>query len=84
MISEGSNRCASWAELRTCKLQESRTIKVAIQDIWDEVNLRLKEFQNAQQMVIEDPEILSGTPVIQGTRTPVEEVVGSIQSGITV
>ena len=78
MISEGSNRCPSWADLRTCKLQESRTIKVGIQDIWDEVNARLNELQNAQKMVIEDPEILSGTPVIQGTRIPVYDVASLV------
>jgi hypothetical protein len=64
VISEGSSQGPSWA-MRTCKLQESRTIKVGIQDIWDEVNARFMELQTAQQMVIEDPEILSGTPVIR-------------------
>jgi uncharacterized protein (DUF433 family) len=78
VISEGSIRCPSWAELRTCQLQESRTIKVGIQDIWDEVNARLNELQNAQKMVIEDPEILSGTPVIQGTRIPVYDVASLV------
>ena len=79
VISDGANRCPTWAELRTCKLQESRTIEVGIQDIWDEVDARLKELQNAQQMVIEDPEILSGTPVIQGTRIPVYDVASLIE-----
>src|ERR1700735_1718712 len=78
VILEGSSQCPSWAELRTCKLQESRMIKVGIQDIWDEVNARFMELQNAQQMVIEDPEILSGTPVIRGTRIPVYDVASLV------
>ncbi len=79
VIMEGSNRCPSWPELRSCKLQESRTIEVGIRDLWDEVDGRLKELQNAQQMVEENPEILSGTPVIRGTRIPVYDVASLIE-----
>ena len=79
VILEGSSRCPSWTELRSCKLQESRTIEIGIQDLWDEVNARLKELQSAQQMVEEDPEILSGTPVIQGTRIPVYDVASLVE-----
>ncbi len=79
VILEGSSRCPSWPELRSCKLHESRTIEVGIQDLWDEVDGRLKELQNAQQMVEENPEILSGTPVIRGTRIPVYDVANLIE-----
>ncbi len=79
VILEGSSRCPSWPELRSCKLQESRTIEVGIRDLWDEVDGRLKELQNAQQMVEENPEILSGTPVIRGTRIPVYDVASLIE-----
>jgi uncharacterized protein (DUF433 family) len=33
-------------------------------------------------MVVEDPEILSGTPVIRGTRVPVYDVAAQVDSGI--
>ena len=33
-------------------------------------------------MVVEDPEILSGTPVIRGTRVPVHDVAAQVDSGI--
>lgn len=79
VILDGSSRCPSWTELRSCKLQESRTIAVGIQELWDEVNARFKELQSARQMVVEDPEILSGTPVIQGTRIPVYDVASLIE-----
>jgi uncharacterized protein (DUF433 family) len=78
VISEGASRCPSWIELRTCKLQESRAIEVGFQCIWDEVNSRLKELAKAQEMVLEDPEILSGTPVIRGTRIPVYDVASLV------
>ncbi len=79
VILDGSSRCPSWPELRSCKLQESRTIEVGIRDLWDEVDGRFKELQNAQQMVEENPEILSGTPVIRGTRIPVYDVANLIE-----
>ena len=81
VISEGSSRCPSWVELRTWKLQESRAIEVGFQELWDEVNTRLNELGRAQDMVIEDPEILSGTPVIRGTRIPVYDVASLVEAG---
>ena len=80
VISEGSSLCPSWIALRTCKLQESRAIEVGFQELWDEVNTRLNELGRAQDMVIEDPEILSGTPVIRGTRIPVYDVASLIEA----
>jgi uncharacterized protein (DUF433 family) len=35
-------------------------------------------------MVIEDPEILSGTPVIRGTRVPVHSVAALFDAGTSV
>ena len=32
-------------------------------------------------MVVEDPEILSGTPVIRGTRIPVYDVAAQAEGG---
>jgi len=78
VISEGASRCPSWVELRTCKLQESRAIEVGFQSIWDDVDSRLKELVKSQEMVVEDPEILSGTPVIRGTRIPVYDVASLV------
>ena len=33
-------------------------------------------------MVVEDPEILSGTPVIRGTRIPVHDVAAQVEAGV--
>lgn len=33
VISDGTIQCPTWAELRSCKLQESRTIEVGIQGL---------------------------------------------------
>ena len=44
----------------------------------------MKRLQAAQEIVIMDPEILSCTPVIRGTRVPVYDVAASVASGIPV
>jgi uncharacterized protein (DUF433 family) len=52
--------------------------------IWKAVDERLRQLTKARQMVIEDPEILSGTPVIKGTRIPVYDIAASFDSGTPV
>jgi uncharacterized protein (DUF433 family) len=80
IISSAVSRGIPWTKLRACKLQESRTIEVGIQTFWDEVNDRLLELRSAQQMVVKDPEILSGAAIIQGTRIPVYDVASLVEA----
>jgi uncharacterized protein (DUF433 family) len=49
-----------------------------------EVAERMGRLQAAQDIVVMDPEILSGTPVIRGTRVPVYEIAASVAAGIPV
>ena len=74
----------SWAELRQCKFEESRTVQVLLSSIWDDVDRRLSQLKDAEQMVVEDPEILRGTPVIRGTRIPVHDVASLVNAGTPV
>jgi len=74
----------SWTELRQCKFEESRTVQVLLSSIWEDVDRRLSELKDAQQMVDEDPEILRGTPVIGGTRIPVHDVASLVDAGTPV
>ena len=71
----------SWTELRHCKFEESRTVQVLLSSIWDDVDRRLSQLKDAQEMVVEDPEILRGTPVIRGTRIPVHDVASLVDAG---
>jgi uncharacterized protein (DUF433 family) len=43
---------------------------------------RLVRLFAARELVIEDPSILSGTPVIKGTRIPVYDVASSVSAGL--
>jgi uncharacterized protein (DUF433 family) len=71
----------SWAELRQCKFEESRTVQVLLSSIWDDVDRRLSQLRQAQELVVEDPEILRGTPVIRGTRIPVYDLASLVDAG---
>ena len=71
----------SWAELRQCKFEESRTVQVLLSSIWEDVDRRLSQLKDAQEMIVEDPEILRNTPVIRGTRIPVHDVASLVDAG---
>jgi uncharacterized protein (DUF433 family) len=71
----------SWLELKNCRVEESRAIQVHLSHIWEDVDRRLHQIKDAQEMVVEDPEILGGTPVIKGTRIPVHDVARLVDSG---
>lgn len=70
----------SWIELRQCKFEESRTVQVLLSSIWDDVDRRLDQLRQAHELVVEDPEILRGTPVIRGTRIPVYDVASLVDA----
>ncbi|WP_454685497.1 DUF433 domain-containing protein [Ancylobacter moscoviensis] len=42
---------------------------------------RLSDLEAAREMVVSSPDILSGTPVIRGTRVPVYDVAASVAAG---
>jgi uncharacterized protein (DUF433 family) len=51
---------------------------------WNDVEDGLNRLQSARDMVVRDPEILSGTPVIRGTRVPIYDVAASVAAGISI
>jgi uncharacterized protein (DUF433 family) len=42
---------------------------------------RLERLAAAREMVVSDPEVLGGTPVLRGTRVPVHDVAASVAAG---
>jgi uncharacterized protein (DUF433 family) len=56
-------------------------LTVRFDDLWKSVNERLLNLAAAEKMVVEDPEILSGTPVIRGTRIPAHSVAALVDAG---
>jgi uncharacterized protein (DUF433 family) len=69
----------SWTELRECRFEEARAVQILLAPIWDDVTRGLSRLKEAQGIVVEDPEILGGTPVIRGTRIPVYDVASLVE-----
>jgi uncharacterized protein (DUF433 family) len=70
----------SWIELKECKIEETRAVWISWAHIWEDVERRFKQLEKARKMVVEDPEILQGTPVIRGTRIPIYDVASLVDA----
>jgi uncharacterized protein (DUF433 family) len=79
-IRDAMAHCGSWEQWKDCTVEDS-FMTIRFFEIWKGVEERLSQLAKAQQMVIKDPEILSGTPVIKGTRVPVYDIAAAIDSG---
>ena len=56
-------------------------LTVRLEPFLDATQARHASLMQAREMVIEDPEILGGTPVIRGTRIPVYDMAASAAAG---
>jgi uncharacterized protein (DUF433 family) len=72
--------CGNWREWENCVV-EDHSITVHFSEISKGVAERLDQLRRAHEMVVEDPEILSGTPVIKGTRVPVYDIAAAVDAG---
>ncbi|HEX3941956.1 MAG TPA: DUF6094 domain-containing protein [Acidobacteriaceae bacterium] len=70
-------------QLAVLRMTDEESVKYR-SSIWEDVDRRLSQLKDAQQMVVEDPEILRGTPVIRGTRIPVHDVASLVDAGTPV
>jgi uncharacterized protein (DUF433 family) len=73
----------TWEDWRDYAV-EGEFLTVRFADLWKNVESRLRQLIAAEKMVVEDPEILNGTPVIRGTRVPVHRVAALFDAGTPV
>jgi uncharacterized protein (DUF433 family) len=66
------------------RLVQDAFLTIDLETFWKDVEESIERLQAARAMVVSDPEILSGTPVIRGTRVPVYDVAASVASGIPI
>jgi uncharacterized protein (DUF433 family) len=71
----------------TSKLEKEWTIRqefltIDLAPFLKSVHQKLAELGEARALVVEDPEILGGTPVIRNTRVPVYDVAASLAAGL--
>ena len=76
-----ASRNSSDVKSRTRTIQDE-FLTIDLAPFWKGVDERMVRLNAARAQVIEDSEILSGTPVIKGTRVPVYDVAASVSAGI--
>jgi len=59
-------------------------LELALKDIGKAIRERADLVQQAEEAVVEDPDILGGEPVIRGTRIPARNVAAKLARGATV
>ena len=79
-IAVASQPSFDWKAAKNLVRDEFLTIDFA--PFREAVDERLSRLQTARSMVVSDPEIMGGTPVIRGTRVPVYDVAASVMAGI--
>jgi len=72
----------NWEGWRHWSIQDD-FLTVNFDSLWESVNARLHDLAEARELVAEDEEILSGAPVIRGTRVPVHDVAAALNAGIS-
>jgi uncharacterized protein (DUF433 family) len=59
-----------------------KTVEVDLAPFVRDAVQRAMDVEQADELVVSDPEIMGGTPVFKGTRVPLEMVLASIAAGI--
>jgi len=78
-----SSEWKKWNILLARETVDLDMVTIRVVTIFDEVAKRLDEMQEAKKAVVRDPEILSGIPVIAGTRVPVYDIAASVDKGVS-
>jgi uncharacterized protein (DUF433 family) len=73
----------TWAQWKHYAVDEE-FLTVRFGEIWKNVDDRLQQLIAAEKMVVEDPEILGGIPVIRGTRVPVHLLAAAVDAGTSI
>lgn len=59
------------------------TVLIDVAPYVAEAMARAKDVDKAEQLVAEDPEVMGGLPCFTGTRVPIENVLASLEKGIS-
>ena len=89
-INEFSSRLRKFQNLEISNLLlenwtiENKVITIDLGPFVRETSLRFERLRAARNLIISDPHVLGGTPVVRGTRVPVYDVAASIKAGINI
>jgi uncharacterized protein (DUF433 family) len=56
-------------------------VRILVRDAADQLEPEISKLTKARQMVISDPDIRGGEPIIKGTRIPVHMIAEMLQKG---
>ena len=65
-------------------VSEGSALLIQVKTVRKELDERLKKLERAGNVIVEDPEIMRGTPVYRGTRIPVELIAEMLKRGASV
>lgn len=68
---------------RLSQLRQGEAVIIDIAAARREMAAQLRDLRKAKRAVVEDPEIMGGTPVLRGTRVPVHFVGMMVDSGMS-
>jgi uncharacterized protein (DUF433 family) len=77
-----ASKIADWGKAK--KVVQDGFLTIDFASFSKNVDERLRRLQTARDLVVSDPEILSGTPVVKGTRVPVYQVAAAVAAGTPV
>ncbi|WP_263357718.1 DUF433 domain-containing protein [Acidicapsa ligni] len=80
-IRNALEHCQAGDSWKNCTFEE-HFVTVRFSDFSREVDDRLHQLARAREAVVEDPEILGGTPVFKGTRVPAYDVAAMVEADV--
>jgi uncharacterized protein (DUF433 family) len=76
-----AKKIESSPEIDTVILTEGSALTIQVKSVRLELDHDLKRLEQAENMIVSDPEIMRGTPAYRGTRIPVELVADMLSQG---
>ena len=72
------------AEIDVVRISERPALVIQVKEAREELDERLERLARVESLVVEDPEIMRGTPIFRGTRIPVDLVADMLSQGASV
>src|ERR1035438_2840688 len=76
-----AEKIESSPEIHTVILTQGSALTIQVKSVRLELDNDLKRLEQAENMIVSDPEIMRGTPVYRGTRIPVGLVADMLSQG---
>jgi uncharacterized protein (DUF433 family) len=72
------------ARIDVVAMSEGQALLIQVKAVRKELDERLKKLERAENIIVEDPETMRGTPIYRGTRIPVELIADMLNQGASI